>query len=177
MTTATATWTTSTATISPTTTTTRSTTTATAHIVAGIVAAAGNNGLDVAGVCWNARIMPIKILGADGDGSAADAVPAIYYAVANGADIISGSWGGQDSSDALREAIAYAHRQGVIVVAAAGNEDSDTPYYPAAYPGRPLRGCHGFQRPSMVSLELRRLGGHRGAGTRHRVAEREHPGP
>jgi hypothetical protein len=101
---------------------------------AGIVAAAGDNGLDVAGVCWSARIMPIKILGAEGEGTAADAVPAIYYAVANGADIISGSWGGPDSADALREAIAYAQRQGVIVVAAAGNENSSTPYYPAAYP-------------------------------------------
>lgn len=100
---------------------------------AGIVAAVGDNGLDVAGVCWRARIMPIKILGGEGDGTAADAVPAIYYAVANGADIISGSWGGPDSSEALRQAIAYAQRHGVIVVAAAGNENSSSPYYPAAY--------------------------------------------
>jgi hypothetical protein len=102
---------------------------------AGIVAAAGDNGLDVAGVCWNARIMAIKILGAEGDGTAADAVPAIYYAVANGADIISGSWGGPDGAEAMQEAIAYAQRQGVMVVAAAGNENSSTRYYPAAYPG------------------------------------------
>jgi len=102
---------------------------------AGIVAAAGDNGLDVAGICWRARIMPIKILGAEGDGTAADAIPAIYYAVANGADIISGSWGGPDSADALEEAVAYAQSQGVIVVAAAGNENSTTPYYPASYPG------------------------------------------
>lgn len=101
---------------------------------AGIVAAVGNNGLDIAGVCWNARIMAIKILDADGEGDAADAVPAIYYAVANGADIISGSWGGEDSSDALKEAIAYAHRRGVLVVAAAGNLNSSAPYYPGAYP-------------------------------------------
>ena len=100
---------------------------------AGIIAAAGDNGLDVTGVCWTARIMALKILGSDGDGSAADAVPAIYYAVANGADIISGSWGGEDPSEAIKEAIEYAHREGVIVVAAAGNEDSDTPFYPAAY--------------------------------------------
>jgi hypothetical protein len=98
------------------------------------VAAVGNNGLDVSGVCWNVRIMALKILNADGDGSAANAVPAIYYAVANGADIISGSWGGQNGSEALREAIAYAHRQGVIVVAAAGNDGANVPYYPAAYP-------------------------------------------
>ena len=101
---------------------------------AGIVAAVGNNGTDMAGVCWIARIMPVKILTSAGDGSAADAVPAIYYAVANGADIISGSWGGAESSNALRDAIAYAHEEGVVVVAAAGNSGSDSPYYPAAYP-------------------------------------------
>jgi subtilisin family serine protease len=101
---------------------------------AGIIAAVGNNGTDTAGVCWAARIMPVKILGATGDGTAADAVPAIYYAVANGADIISGSWGGAESSNALREAIAYAHQEGVVVVAAAGNRGLNTPYYPAAYP-------------------------------------------
>jgi subtilisin family serine protease len=101
---------------------------------AGIVAAVGNNGLDIAGVCWNAKIMPIKILDANGEGDAADAVPAIYYAVANGADIISGSWGGEEGSDALKQAIAYAHRQGVLVVTAAGNLNSSVAYYPAAYP-------------------------------------------
>lgn len=100
---------------------------------AGIVAAVGDNGFDIAGVCWNAKIMPIRILDANGEGDAADAVPAIYYAVANGADIISGSWGGEESSNALKEAIAYAHRQGVLVVAAAGNLNSSAAYYPAAY--------------------------------------------
>jgi subtilisin family serine protease len=68
--------------------------------------------------------MPVKILGADGEGTAADAVPAIYYAVANGADLISGSWGGAEGSNALRDAIAYAHDEGVVVVAAAGNNGS-----------------------------------------------------
>ena len=101
---------------------------------AGLVAAVGNNGTDIAGVCWAARIMPVKILTSAGDGTAADAVPAIYYAVDNGADIISGSWGGAETSNALQDAIAYALDQGVIVVAAAGNTGSDTPYYPAAYP-------------------------------------------
>ena len=101
---------------------------------AGIVAAVGDNGLDIAGICWSARVMGIKILDADGEGDAADAVPAIYYAVASGADIISGSWGGEESSSVLKEAIAYAHRRGVLVVAAAGNLGSNAPYYPAAYP-------------------------------------------
>jgi len=101
---------------------------------AGTVAAVGDNGLDVTGVCWNARLMPLKVLGADGDGSAADAALAVYYAVANGADVISGSWGSEDESKLLEEAVAYARRQGVLVVAAAGNESSDAPFYPAAYP-------------------------------------------
>jgi len=99
---------------------------------AGIIAAVGNNGLDIAGVCWQARIMPVKILGFDGDGSAADGAVAIYYAVANGADVISCSWGGPERSQVLGEAIAYAHEHGVLVVAAAGNEDSDELFYPAA---------------------------------------------
>jgi len=99
---------------------------------AGTIAAVGNNGLDVTGVCWQARIMSIKILGADGDGSAADGAVAIYYAVANGADVISCSWGGPEQSHLLGEAIAYAHNHGVLVVAAAGNEDTDELFYPAA---------------------------------------------
>jgi subtilisin family serine protease len=102
--------------------------------ITGIIAAVGDNDTDVAGLCWTVRIMPVKVLGAGGDGTAADAVPAIYYAVANGADIISGSWGGAESSNALRDAIAYAHAEGVVVVAAAGNNGSGDPYYPAAYP-------------------------------------------
>jgi predicted outer membrane repeat protein len=101
---------------------------------AGTIAAVGNNGLDIAGICWTARIMPLKALGAAGDGTAADAVPAIYYAIANGADVISISWGGDDGSDMLREAVAYAQQQGVVVVAAAGNQDAEVPYFPAAFP-------------------------------------------
>ncbi|MBN1507431.1 MAG: S8 family serine peptidase [Sedimentisphaerales bacterium] len=101
---------------------------------AGIIAAVGNNGLDTAGICWNARIMALKMLDAAGDGTSADAVPAIYYAVANGADVISLSWGSEDESQAIQDAIAYARRQGVLVVAAAGNDDSEALFYPAADP-------------------------------------------
>ena len=100
---------------------------------AGIIAAVGNNGLDVSGVCWQARIMAVKMLGFDGDGSAADGAVAVYYAVANGADIISCSWGGREPSALLGEAIAYAHSRGVLVVAAAGNEDTDDAFYPAVH--------------------------------------------
>jgi predicted outer membrane repeat protein len=101
--------------------------------VAGIIAAAGNNGTDIAGVCWHVRIMPVKILDSEGNGDTATAATAICYAVDNGADVINASWGGADTSQALADAIAYAEQQGVIVVAAAGNDGTQTPFYPAYY--------------------------------------------
>lgn len=100
---------------------------------AGIIAAEGNNGLDIAGVCWNAKIMALKILNQYGSGTYDDAVAAIYYAVSHGADIISNSWGKSDYSQAMQDAIDYAVSQGVFVVAAAGNEvQYYFPHYPAA---------------------------------------------
>ena len=102
--------------------------------VAGIIAAVGNNGLDVAGLCWKARIMVLKMLDAGGDGNSADAASAIYYAAANGADVISLSWGSDEDSQVIRDAIAYARWRGVLVVAAAGNNNSKASFYPASYP-------------------------------------------
>jgi subtilisin family serine protease len=100
---------------------------------AGIIASRGNNGVDTAGVCWNAKIMAVKFLNASGHGSDDDAISSIHYAVDNGADVLSNSWGSAAYSASLEEAINYAYSQGVIVVAAAGNEDSDLPFYPASY--------------------------------------------
>ncbi|MHC4308354.1 MAG: S8 family peptidase, partial [Planctomycetota bacterium] len=88
---------------------------------------------DVAGVCWEASIMGLKFLGADGYGNDEDAVKAFYYAVENGADITSNSWGGGAYSETMEEAINYAYSQGVIMVAAAGNDNSNLPHYPAFY--------------------------------------------
>lgn len=99
----------------------------------GTIAAKGDNGLDIAGVCWNARVMALKFLGSDGSGYGSDAETAFYYAVDNGADVISNSWGGGDHMQSMQDAIDYAHSQGVIMVAAAGNDSSDSPQYPAYY--------------------------------------------
>ncbi|MHC4647315.1 MAG: S8 family peptidase, partial [Planctomycetota bacterium] len=99
----------------------------------GVIAAAGDNGLDIAGVCWNAKIMALKFLGSDGRGYIEDAVLAFYYAVENGAEVVSNSWGGGDYSGTAQEAINYAYSQGVIMVASAGNDDTDEPQYPAYY--------------------------------------------
>jgi len=100
---------------------------------AGIIAAEGDNSLDVSGLCWHGRIMALKFLDWTGYGSDTDAIEALYYAVENGAEVISNSWGGPFASQALAEAIDYAHSRGVIVVAAAGNTGSTDPHYPAYY--------------------------------------------
>jgi thermitase len=90
--------------------------------VAGILAATGNNGIGVAGVDWKAQIMPLKFIGADGNGSVDDAIRAIYYAVNHGARVINASWGGGDHIQALTDAISYANLHNVVFVTAAGNE-------------------------------------------------------
>ncbi len=100
---------------------------------AGIIAAGGDNGLDITGICWNAKIMALKFLNPLGYGSIEDAVAALYYAVENGADVTSNSWGGGGYSETMEEVINYAHSRGVITVAAAGNNGADSPIYPAYY--------------------------------------------
>ncbi|MBN2591231.1 MAG: S8 family serine peptidase [Sedimentisphaerales bacterium] len=100
---------------------------------AGVIAAEGNNNRDISGICWNASIMALKFIGSLGNGSVSDAVLAHYYAVEAGADVISNSWSLSEDSQALRDVINYANSQGVIVVAAAGNYNSSTVRYPAAF--------------------------------------------
>jgi subtilisin family serine protease len=105
--------------------------------VAGTIGAVGNNGIGVAGVNWNVRLMALKFLGADGSGTTADAVQAIQYAWQNGAVVLNNSYGGPDFSQALSDAIATADAHSALFVAAAGNEGSDddtTPSYPASDP-------------------------------------------
>ncbi|MBI2932800.1 MAG: S8 family serine peptidase [Planctomycetes bacterium] len=102
--------------------------------VAGTIGAVGNNGVGVSGVCWTVRLMALKFLGASGSGSLSGAVSAIQYAIANGAHVLSNSWGGGGYSQALRDAIAAAHNAGIVFVAAAGNRNTDAMFYPAGYP-------------------------------------------
>jgi len=113
-------------------------------MVAGIIAASGNNGLGVTGVTWRAQIMALKALSDKGEGRSSDVIRAIDYAINKGADIINLSFTSLSYNDALQEAVYRAHRAGVIIVAAAGNEQSDgegynideTKIYPACYDGR-----------------------------------------
>jgi subtilisin family serine protease/uncharacterized protein YhfF len=104
--------------------------------VAGTIGAAGNNGIGVVGVNWRVRLMPVKFIGADGTGTAADAVSAVLYAADKGATVLNNSWGGDDYSQALADAITVADTQGALFVAAAGNSGTDNdsmPTYPASY--------------------------------------------
>ena len=112
--------------------------------VAGTVAAATNNGTGVAGIAFQGKIMPLRVLG-KGGGTDADILQAILFAArlsnssrtlpAKKADVINMSLGGPNFSNTVQTAIDNARAAGVIVVAAAGNENTNAPSYPAAYDG------------------------------------------
>jgi subtilisin family serine protease len=102
--------------------------------VAGTAAARGNDGIGVTGVAWQAGILPLRTLGADGTGSASDAIRAYAYAARSGARVVNLSLGGPSGSRAERDAIASASR--VLFVAAAGNDGEDNDAvgsYPCEY--------------------------------------------
>lgn len=100
--------------------------------VAGIAAAGTGDRTGTAGVAPSARIMPVRVLGADGTGSSADVARGITWAVDHGAEVINVSLGGGYSS-AVDLAVDYAERQGVLVVAASGNAGPNgARNYPAA---------------------------------------------
>ncbi len=101
--------------------------------VAGIASASTNNGIGVAGVCWNAKIMPIKVLDSTGSGYYSWIAHGISWAVDRGVKVINLSLGGESSSTTLEEAINYAFSKGVVCVASAGNDRNTRVLYPAAY--------------------------------------------
>lgn len=108
---------------------------------AGIIGAEGNNNFGIAGINWNVEIMPLKFLSSGGSGTTKDAIEAINYAIERkrkgvNVRIISASWGSTQKSQALRDAIKKAGDEGILFVAAAGNngDDSDKrPHFPAGY--------------------------------------------
>lgn len=112
--------------------------------VSGTIAAASNNDIGIAGVAWNASIMPLRVLGVDG-GTTYDVGQAVRYAAglpndsgtvpAQRADIINLSLGGSPFSQSTQNLFNEVRAAGVIVVAAAGNEASGTPSYPASFEG------------------------------------------
>lgn len=99
--------------------------------VSGIVGAQTNNGTGIASIGFNVRIMPIKI--GDCTGALTNAYDGIIWAYQNGAHIINCSWGGAGYSTYGQNVVNAAWNAGSIVVAAAGNDNVSTQFYPAAY--------------------------------------------
>ncbi len=104
---------------------------------AGTIGAMGNNSQGVAGVNWNVTLMPIKFLSASGSGSSEGAINSINYARQMKVNIMSNSWGGGGFSQIMQDSITAARDQGILFVAAAGNDAADndaSASYPASYP-------------------------------------------
>jgi serine protease len=101
--------------------------------VAGTVAQSTNNNYGVAGIAYEAKIMPLKVLSGSGGGTISDIAEAIRFAADNKADIINMSLGGGGESQVMKDAIDYAYNKGVVIIAAAGNENNNSASYPARY--------------------------------------------
>jgi hypothetical protein len=100
--------------------------------VAGAAAAQGNNGIGVAGVAWNALILPVKISDASGSSTYSAMANALTYAVDHGARVINISYCGGSSSSTLQSAADYVWNHNGVIFAAAGNTGTSAPQYPAA---------------------------------------------
>ena len=108
---------------------------------AGIIGAEGNNNFGIAGINWNVQIMPLKFLSAGGSGTTKDAIEAINYVIDRkkkgvNVRVISASWGSTQKSKALEDAIRRAGDEGIMFIAAAGNNGDDgdkRPHFPAGY--------------------------------------------
>ena len=98
---------------------------------AGVASAQGDNGIDVAGYCWDCSILPVKVM--ESSGYMSDLAAGIVWAADNGADVISMSLSGPSGTSAVQQAVRYARDRDVSLVAAAGNNGDTTMRYPAAY--------------------------------------------
>jgi subtilisin family serine protease len=87
-------------------------------------------------VAPSAKILPLKAFSSNGTGNLSNIISAIYYAVANHANVVNMSFDLNYSSPALSQAISYANKAGIVLVAAAGNESTSARVYPAAYAGQ-----------------------------------------
>ncbi|MGM0479542.1 MAG: S8 family serine peptidase [Bacteroidota bacterium] len=99
--------------------------------VAGIAGAATNNSTGIASIGFGIDIIPVK--STNSSSAITHGYEGIIYAVAAGADVINMSWGGSGSSNTAQNIITYADNQGAILVAAAGNDNVSSVFYPAGY--------------------------------------------
>lgn len=105
--------------------------------VAGVISAVSDNGVGGSGLAVGARILPVRVIAADGSGWDSDAAAGLVWAADHGADVVNLSFGGPDRSPVMDQAVQYALSKGVSVVVAAGNEGDvgDPVEWPAATPG------------------------------------------
>lgn len=96
--------------------------------VAGTIAQSTHNGLGTAGLAFGVRLMPVKVLSADGWGTTTGVADGIRWAADNGAQVLNLSLGSPRNSRVLQAAIDHARDQGVIIVAAAGNSGGSVGY-------------------------------------------------
>lgn len=102
--------------------------------VAGVIGASTNNQEGIAGMTWNNPIMPVKVLDNSGAGSSYSVAEGIIWAADHGAKVINLSLGNYAQGAFLHDAIRYAYDKDVVIVAATGNDNTNQPGYPAAYP-------------------------------------------
>ena len=136
--------------------------------IAGTIAQCTNNGLGVAGVAYQAQIMPVKVLDAQGNGSYADVARGVDWARTHGADVINLSLGGRASSTILGDAIIAAAAADIVIVAAAGNAGGTAYganiYFPAnmvetiAVAAVDFQGIHAPYSNRGIALNLERAG-------------------
>lgn len=102
--------------------------------VAGIISAIVNNLEGVAGMTWYNPILPVKVLDDTGAGNTYSVAQGIIWATDHGAKVINMSLGNYADAEFLHDAVKYAFNRDVVLVAASGNDNTDRPGYPAAYP-------------------------------------------
>lgn len=102
--------------------------------VAGLTGAHTDNGKGIASLAFNTRIMPVKCSPDTSDGAIlTNAYEGVYYAIQNNADVISMSWGGPNMTVTGSNIFQTADDMGIVMIGAAGNDDTDQKYYPAGY--------------------------------------------
>jgi subtilisin family serine protease len=117
--------------------------------VSGIIGAAGNNGVEIAGVNWNVTLLPCKFLDSNGSGDLSSAIGCLALIKSlkdSGVNIVTtrNSWGGFDASQALHDAISAQLSGGILFIAATGNNFSSNDLYPV-YPAN-------FALPNVISV-------------------------
>jgi hypothetical protein len=113
-------------------------------VIAGVIGAETNNDIGIAGICWDCKIMPLKYWNTDSRNEIyidriGNILEAVEYAVDNGADVISMSYGTteewftQEEYNLANDTLNYAISKGCVLVSIAGNENGSDPFYPGAF--------------------------------------------